>query len=97
MAVCPNCNERKKIYGSPDALLIPPRWKGCPSCDETGHVSGANWRKCGSCGGWGEILKLTSLGPEPCTECNGRGIVPSKASEESGKKRRGRSIRIDFD
>ena len=97
MAVCPNCNETKKIYGSPDALLIPPRWKECPSCNRTGHVSSAGWRKCDNCGGWGEIVKLTSLGPDPCPECVGRGIVPSRAPGESDKERKGRSIRIDID
>jgi len=94
MAVCPNCNGERKIYGPPGALKINADWKRCPSCRGTGEVRGY-WRKCGNCGGWGEVGYL--INPDPCPECNGRGIVPSRASEESGKKRRGRSIRIDFD
>ena len=93
MAVCPNCNGKGKIYGPPDAMKISAHWKTCPSCLGKGEVSG-HWRKCDGCNGWGEVGYL--INPDPCSECNGRGIVPSRASGESDKSRRKRSIRIDF-
>ena len=94
MAVCPNCNGKKMVYGPPDVWELDAEWKKCPSCLGTGAVSGY-WRKCDSCRGWGEVGSWVN--PEHCTECNGRGVVPSRATGESGKKRRARSIRIDFD
>ncbi len=95
MAVCPNCNGRGKIYGPAGALKMNAVWKNCPSCQGKGEVSGY-WRKCDRCSGWGEV-GYVFLNPDPCPDCNGRGIVPSRASGESDKGRRGRSIRIDID
>jgi DnaJ-class molecular chaperone len=95
MAVCPNCNERGKIYGPPGTLKMNAHWKECPSCHGTGEVQGY-WRKCNRCKGWGEV-GYVFISPDPCPECNGRGIVPDRAPDESDKKQRGRSIRIDFD
>ena len=95
MAVCPNCNGSKEIYGPPEALKINAFWKKCPSCHGSGEVSGY-WRRCDRCGGWGEVGYVL-LNPDPCPECIGRGIVPSRGSGESGKKRGGRSIHIHLD
>lgn len=94
MAVCPNCNGRGEIYGPPGVMKISADWKTCPSCHGTGEVSGY-WRKCDKCSGWGEIGRL--INPDPCPICNGRGIVRSRASRETGRGRRGRSIHIHFD
>ena len=92
MAVCPNCNGRGNIEGPPGVEIL--RYeKKCPSCHGTGEVSGP-WRICDECEGWGTVGEIFST---RCDNCNGRGIVPSRASGESGRRRRGRDIHIHFD
>jgi DnaJ-class molecular chaperone len=95
MAVCPNCNGRGEIYGPHGALKMNAVWKKCPSCRGAGDVDGY-WRKCDRCKGWGEV-GYVFLNPDPCPECNARGIVPSRPPEESHKERKARSIHIDID
>ena len=91
MAVCPNCNERGKIFGPPWGGILQ-HWKTCPSCGGTGKVTGY-WRKCKICEGWGDDGEII---PSLCQTCNGRGIVRSR-SERPDKPRRGRSVHIHFD
>jgi DnaJ-class molecular chaperone len=96
MAVCPNCNAVGKIYGPPSAIAMKAiaHWRTCPSCYRTGVVSGY-WRRCDRCKGWGEVGYV--INPNPCPECNGRGIVPSIALGELDKRQRKPSMNISFD
>lgn len=95
MAVCPNCNGQKKIYGPQGVLKMNAGWKECPSCGLKGEVSG-RWRKCEKCTGWGQV-GYVFISPDPCPECNARGIVPDEPPEEPATRRRGHSIRIELD
>lgn len=93
----------EQAYSGHTAEIQVPRRERCVTCRGTGAKPGASPRKCGKCGGTGQIQHVQSRGfmtfsrVEPCDRCRGKGTIidsPCNVCRGAGVVQRSRRISV---
>ena len=75
--------------GAQRQVNINGRKKVCSACKGTG-AEGGKVKKCGHCGGQGQVSKPVRMGPmmvqmqQPCERCRGKGVIYKRACNQCG-------------
>ena len=93
----------EQAYSGINSEIDVPRTERCPECNGSGAKPGTSPKKCGECGGLGQVQHVQNAGfmhfarIEPCRKCRGRGTIIEKPCNEchgAGLVERSRRISV---